>query len=59
MDFLFFILVSLGAIYSPVFTIAILMFIIGMPVTGSIVLIISIGKKYIDNIQTITDDDND
>lgn len=57
MDFLFFILIILGVLYSPIFTVGILMFFLGMPITGVIVLIISIIKKYIDNIPTTPDKD--
>jgi len=59
MDFLFFTMIIIGSLYSPIFTIGCLMFCVGMPITGSVVLIISIIKKYIDNIQTISDNDND
>jgi len=52
MGFLYFILSILGAIYSPIFTVGILMFILGRPITGSIILVISIARKYIDNIPT-------
>jgi hypothetical protein len=57
MDFLIFILVILGVMYAPIFVIGVLMFMIGMPITGVIVLIFSIGKKYIDNIPTIPEND--
>ena len=59
MDFLFFTAIIIGSIYSPIFTIGALMFFVNMPITGSVVLIISIIKKYIDNIPTTSDNDND
>ena len=59
MDFLIFTLVILGVMYSPIFVVGVLMFMVGMPITGVIVLIFSIGKKYIDNIQTISEKPQD
>lgn len=57
MDFFFFIFVILGVMYTPIFTVGILMFMIGMPITGVIVLLISIIKNYIDNIPTLPEND--
>lgn len=59
MVFSFFIIIILGVLYSPIFTVGLLMFMIDMPFTGAIVLIISIIKKYIDNIPTLPDKDQD
>jgi hypothetical protein len=59
MDFLFFILIILGVMYSPIFTVGILMFMVDMPITGVIVLLFSVIKKYIDNIPTLPDKDQD
>jgi hypothetical protein len=57
MDFVTFILVIIGAIYSPIFTIGILMFMVSMPITGIVVILISLAMKYIDSIPTIPDKD--
>ena len=59
MVFSFFIIIIIGVLYSPIFTVGLLMFMIDMPFTGAIVLIISIIKKYIDNIPTLPDKDQD
>jgi uncharacterized membrane protein len=59
MDFLFFILVILGVMYAPIFSVGVLMFMVGMPITGVIVLLYSIIKKYIDNIPTLPEKDQD
>ena len=59
MDFVTFILVIIGAIYSPIFTIGILMFMVSMPITGVFVILISLAMKYIDNIPTLPDKDQD
>ena len=54
-----FVLVILGAIYSPIFTIGVLMFMVSMPITGIVVILISLAMKYIDNIPTLPDNDQD
>ena len=59
MDFVMFVLVILGAIYSPIFTIGVLMFMVSMPITGIVVILISLAMKYIDNIPTLPDNDQD
>jgi hypothetical protein len=59
MDFITFVLVILGAIYSPIFTIGVLMFMVSMPITGIVVILISLAMKYIDNIPTLPDNDQD
>jgi hypothetical protein len=59
MDFVTFILVILGAIYTPIFTIGVLMFMVSMPITGVVVMSISLAMKYIDSIPTLPDNDQD
>ena len=59
MSFVMFILVILGAIYTPIFTIGVLMFMVSMPITGVVVMSISLAMKYIDSIPTLPDNDQD
>jgi hypothetical protein len=59
MDFVTFILVILGAIYTPIFTIGILMFMVSMPITGVVVMSISLAMKYINSIPTLPDNEQD
>jgi len=59
MDFVMFVLVILGAIYTPIFTIGVFMFMVSMPITGIVVILISLAMKYIDNIPTLPDNDQD
>ena len=59
MDFIVFLLVIIGAIYSPIFTIGVLMFMVSMPITGVVVILISLVMSYIDNIPTLPEKDQD
>ena len=56
MSFVIFTMVVIGAIYAPMFTIGVLMFMVGMPFTGMFIILASLIKKYIDEIPTLPKD---
>jgi len=50
MVFLYFVLLILGAMYTPIFTLGCVVMITGNPVIGFILILFSLGKGFIDKI---------